>query len=121
MEAYGELSMGSSADFESSSSISRIAPSSLEISAEETGDSCIIGFPGTARPVANENFESAPIPTSEVAAEGRRLRPSLYQLLRLPLEWDRLRFVHRSPSVDGPSMQLSGLSVCDLGGPSCRL
>lgn len=89
--AYGELSGGSSLeDFESSSSMSRAFSSSLVIYGEDAGVSCITGLPGTANPVANEYFESGPIPTSDAADEGRRFL-SAYKLFRLLTEeCDRL-------------------------------
>lgn len=89
--AYGELSGGSSSeDFESSSSMSRTFSSSLVIYGEDAGVSCITGLPGTANPVANEYFESGPIPTSDAAEEGRRFL-SAYKLFRcLTKECDRL-------------------------------
>ena len=58
---------------------------------EDMGVSCITGLPGTARPVAKEYLESAPIPTSDVAEDGRRVCLSAYVLLRRLLkESDRL-------------------------------
>lgn len=119
---YGELSGGSSSNgFASSSSISSTSSSSVVIYGEDAGVSCVTGFPGTARPVANENLESAPIPISDVAKEGRRLCASLYRALLL-----RRRRRCCNPSFEGPSAQLSKLALCNLPGDragaglSCR-
>lgn len=68
------------------------------------GVSCITEFPGTASPVANENFESAPMPTSEVAEEGLRLRISRYHpLLLRPDECERFGLDLSCASRDGPA------------------
>lgn len=108
---YGELSGGSSStDFASSPSRSKLSSSSLEIYGDEAGVSCPTGLPGTANPVAKEYLESAPIPTSDAAEEGRRFRPSrLYRplLLRRPDECDLRIFDWRSSL--GPLGQLSEL------------
>lgn len=78
---------------------------------EDIGVSCITGFPGTANPVAKEYFESAPIPTSDVADDGRRLcRPAYMLLRRLPNDSDRLG--PKACGVEGlPSF--SKLACCD--------
>ena len=118
---HGELSGGSSSnDLESSSSMSSALSSSLDIRSEDAGVSCVTGLSGTASPVAKEYFESAPMPTSEVADEGRRLCPSEYQplLFRLPEECDRFGL---GWLLEGPSAQLSRRTRCDRGTPRALL
>lgn len=123
IRTYGELSGGSSSNgFASSSSISNTSSSSVVIYGEDAGVSCVTGFPGTARPVAKEYLESAPIPTSDVANDGRRLCAFAYRALLL-------RRCRRccNPSFEGPSAQLSKLALCNLPGDrpgaglSCRV